>query len=352
MKRLKLATLLIAILFFNSCSDDDDPKLPKGDYEKGYFITNEGPFQNGSGTITFVGDDGIVSQDIYKTVNGEDLGNIVSSMTLTDDNAYIIVNNSNRIIVANRYTMKSITVIEGDMIKLPKYMAVNGGTGYVSNWGDPFNSDDDFIAIIDLNTNTVSGKISVGEGPENLKIVDDKLFVTLEGGYSQNNKVVVINTNNNTVEANLTIGDVPNSIDSDGNGNVWVLCQGNPNYATTETAGSLYKIKVSNLSITNFDFDTITDHPTSLTVDANELYYNLNGKVYAFDVKSSDLPTESIIGFDGYYYAMKTNNGELYATDAKDYASEGTLKVFDLTSNTLLETFKTGIIPGDIVFQN
>ena len=352
MKKIKLAALLIAIIFLNSCSDDDDPKLPKGDYENGFFITNEGPFQNGSGTITFVGDDGIVSQDIYKAVNGVDLGNIVSSMTLTDVNAYIIVNNSNRIVVANRYTMKSLTVIEGDNIKLPKYMAVNGDTGYVSNWGDPFNSEDDFIAIIDLNTNTISGKIPVGEGPENLKIVNNKLFVTLEGGYSQNNQVVVINTSNNTVEANLTIGDVPNSIVSDGNGNVWVLCQGNPSYATTETGGSLYKIKVNDLGITNFDFDSITDHPTSLAVDANELFYNLNGKVYAFDVKSSNLPTESIVGFDGYYYAMKANNGELYATDAKDYASEGTLNIFDINSGTLLETIKTGIIPGDIIFQN
>jgi len=351
MKRIKLTALLSIIIVLNSCSNDDDHKLPKGDYEKGYFITNEGPFQNGSGTITFIGDDGVKSQNIYKTVNNEDLGNIVSSMTLTDESAYVIVNNSNKIVVTNRYTMKSITVIEGDNIKLPKYMAVNKDTGYVSNWGDPYNSEDDFIAIIDLNTNTISGKIPVGEGPENLKIVDNKLFVTLEGGFGQNNQVVVINTNNNTVEANLTIGDVPNSIVSDGNGNVWVLCQGNPSYATTETRGSIYKIKVSDLGITNFDFDAITDHPTSLVVDANELYYNLNGKVYAFDVKSSNLPTESIVGLDGYYYAMKTNNGELYATDAKDYASEGELKIFDLASNTLVETVTTGIIPGDIVFQ-
>jgi hypothetical protein len=48
---------------------------------------------------------------------------------------------------------------------------------------------------------------------------------------------------------------------------------------------------------------------------------------------------------------MKGHNGKIYATDAGDFASEGTLKVFDSSSEVLLETNATGIIPGDIVFQ-
>ena len=51
-----------------------------------------------------------------------------------------------------------------------------------------------------------------------------------------------------------------------------------------------------------------------------------------------------------FYYAMNINNGELYATDAGDFASEGTLKVFNLVSGDLLQTIATGIIPGQVVF--
>ncbi len=350
MKILKLATLLLAVLFLNSCSVDDMPKLPKGDYEKGYFVTNEGPFQNGSGTITFVGDDAIISQNIYKTVNNEDLGNIVNSMSLSDENAYIIVNNSNKIVVANRYTMEKIAVIEGASINQPRYMAISGDTGYVSNWGNPLSATDDFITVIDLKTNLVINTISVGEGPENMQVVNSNLYVTLQGGWSQNNQVVVINTNSNSIEATITVGDIPNSIIEDASGDLWVLCGGKPSWTGSETAGALYKINTNNFSALSFEFE-LAEHPEHLANDANNLYYNLNGKVYEKDATSNSLPTESITGFDGYYYTMKVNSGKLFTTDAKDYASEGSLNVFDLTSGTLLETITTGIIPGDIIFQ-
>jgi YVTN family beta-propeller protein len=350
MKTLKLITLLIVLVFLNSCSDDDDLKLPLGDYENGYFITNEGPFQNGSGTITFVGDDGIVSQNVYKAVNGEDLGNIVNSIYIGNENAYIVVNNSNKIVVVNRYTMEKMTTIEGIEILQPRYMVAQGDTGYISNWGDPFNGEDDFIAVIDLITNQVISTIPVEEGPENMYIDNNNLFVTLEGGFSQNNQVVVIDTNSNLIKESITVGDVPNAITEDGNGNVWVLCGGKPSYTGDETKGQLFKINSNNLSVSFVDFDA-TDHPEHLTSDSDNLYYSLNGKIYQMDSSASELPDESLNGFDGFYYSLHVNNSELFATDAKDYASEGELKVFDLLSGTLLETITTGIIPGDIGFQ-
>jgi hypothetical protein len=67
-------------------------------------------------------------------------------------------------------------------------------------------------------------------------------------------------------------------------------------------------------------------------------------------VDDTSLPTSAINGLDGFYYAMEINNGELYGTDAGDFASEGTLKVFNVSSGSLLETIASGIVPGNIVF--
>ncbi len=352
MKTLKLLpTLLVSLLFLYSCSNDDDPKKSLGDYENGYFISNEGPFQTGSGSLTFVGDDGIVSQNIFKTVNNEDLGNIVNSITLGADNAYIVINNSNKIVVVDKFTMEKITTIEGDNIKNPRYFVLIGDTGYVSNWGDPFDPLDDYIAVIDLISNTVIKTISVGEGPEDMIISSSKLYVNLQGGFNQNNKVAVIDTNRNDVQTNLTIGDVPNSLVDDGAGNIWVLCEGIPNWTGNETAGSLYKIETSGFNITSLDFD-LTEHPTLLNYESNNLYFNLDGKVFGMNTGSNEIPSEAINGLDGFYYFMTVNNNELYATNAKDFSSEGELKVFNLISGALIETITTGIIPGDIAFQN
>ncbi|MGI9532843.1 YncE family protein [Lutimonas sp.] len=337
-------------LFISSCSDDEGGSdEPKGDYENGYFVTNEGPFQNGSGTITFVDDAGPVSQNVYKTVNNEDLGNIVNSMYIADDKGYVVVNNSGRVVVVNRFTMEKEAVIDGEFINNPRYFVAGNGKGYISNWGDPFNAGDDFITVISLANNTVLTTIPVGEGPENLLLEAGRLYVCLEGGYNQNNKVAVINTEDDSVESTIEVGDVPNSITIDRNSDIWILCQGKPDYTGDETKGSIYKIESGTNAVSSLDF-TMTQHPKLLNYENEKLYYNLDSKIYSMDITATDIPTNSIDGLDGDYYTMNIDNGELYATDAGDFASEGSLKVFNLTSGDLMQTITTGIIPGQVVF--
>ncbi len=350
MNKLKLVSILFltAIITFSCSSDDDNIPIPLGDYEKGYFITNEGPFQNGSGTLTFVEDDGTVTQNIYKTVNNEDLGNIVQSMTIHNDKAYIVVNNSHKIVITNRYTMEKMSTIEGSDIENPRYFVAVGNTGYISNWGDALDASDDYIAVVNLTSNTITSKIPVGEGPEDMLVDGNMVYVNLQGGFGQNNKVILIDTTSNTVTSTIDVGDVPNSIVKDTDGNVWVLCGGNPSFTGSETKGGLAKIV--NNTVTLFDFDD-TEHPTHLSLDGNQLYYSLNGKVYTMSTTDVELPTSEISGLDGFYYSMKANNGKLYTTDAGNFSSEGTVKVFDLSTNTLETTFTAGIIPGSVVFQ-
>ncbi len=349
MKQVKLLSILfLTLLLTYSCNNDDGVSAPLGDYENGYFITNEGPFSNGSGTLTFVDDDETITQNVYKTVNNEDLGNIVQSMTLYKDKAYIVANNSHKIVVANRYTMKKIEVIEGDDIKNPRYFVAKGNTGYISNWGDASDATDDYIAVIDLNSNAVIKKIPVGQGPEDMLVDGNTIYVNLQGGFSQNDKVEVISTANNTVSSTLTVGDVPNAIVKDSNGAIWVLCGGKPSFSGSETKGKLAKIVNGTVSFLDFGD---TEHPSNLSINGNKLYYNLNGKVYTMATTDTTLPTSEISGFDGFYYSMTAHDGKLYATDAGNFSSEGTLKVYNLSSNSLEKTIATGIIPGSVIFQ-
>lgn len=353
MRNLKITVfMMLTVLFITSCSSDDEPhkEEPKGDYENGYFITNEGVYNTGTGTITFVGDDGKVSQNIYKKVNNEDLGNVVQSMTIKNDKAYIVVNNSNKIVVVDRYTFEKVGVISED-IRNPRFMVAFNDRAYVSNWGDALDPSDDFIAVVNLATDQVIETISVGEGPEKLLIIKDKLFVNLKGGWGHNDKVAVIDLLNSTVEENIQVGDVPNSIIDDGRGNVWVLCGGITWPEASQTAGKLLKISNATGSvIREYDFDS-TEHPNFLNFDNGNLYYSLNGKVYKMSPTAAVLPGNPVNGIEGYFYNMTTYYGTMFATDAKDYNSEGELKIFDLASGALLETIQTGIIPGSVVFQ-
>lgn len=348
MKKLLLLTL--STLFLISCSSDDDSPTPADPpaFENGILVTNEGPFGTGFGTVSFISADFTsVQQSIYKAVNGTDLGNIVQSMGFSDQNAYIVVNNSNKVMIANRYTFERVDSITSG-INNPRYFVSNEATrGYISNWGDPNDNGDDFIAVVDLTTNDFVSTIPVAFGPEKMVFENDRLYVAHQGGYGQNNVISVIS--GNSLQTTITVGDVPNSM-VEKDGILYVLCGGNPDYTGNETPGSLVKINLSNNQVIETLIFGATEHPNGLTEDGENLFYSLNGKVYKLGTTSSTLPGTGII--DGFFYAMEANDGKLYATDAGDFVSKGKLLVYDLATNQEIQNINVGIIPGGIYFND
>ena len=352
MKKLMFLTLTTLLLV--SCSNDDDnsgdPVTPAGAYEKGILITNEGPFGNGSGTVSFISEDySVLENNIFKTVNNSDLGNIVQSMGFLDEKAYIVVNNSQKIEIANRYTFERIDTIANGLNNPRYFVAKDGARAYVSNWGDPNDNTDDFIAVINLVNNSVSTTIPVDFGAERMVYNNNKLYVAHQGGYGQNNLISVISTSNNTVEKTITVGDVPNSMVI-ADDMLYVLCGGNPDYTGNETAGSMVTIDLANDEVVETNTLGDTQHPSSLTIDGTNLYYSLDGSVYETNTVTTTLPGTSVI--NGFFYTIEAHNGMLYATDAGDYASDGTLKVYDLSTNQMTQDFTVGIIPGGIYFND
>jgi YVTN family beta-propeller protein len=342
---------LMIIGFFWSCSNDDgEIQEPVGDYANGILVSNEGPFSNGTGTVSFIsGDLSVVNNGIYKLTNGEDLGTVVQSIGFAEDEAFVVANVSNRINVVNRYTFEKIaSITEG--LDNPRYFVEANGKGYVTNWGDTADETDDFVAVINLQNYTVEGTISVVLGPEAILAKGNMVYVAHQGAWGQNNKVSVINTTSNEVEQTLTVGDVPNSMQLDASGNLWVLASGKPAYTGDETAGVLSKINtVTNEVDTNIQFET-TQHPGSLNFDGGALYYHLGDKVFKQSLSSTTLGMETVLEGVGFY-TMEVNNGRLYGTDAGDYASNGTVAIYDLNTEQLIKSLTVGIIPGGIYFN-
>lgn len=345
--------LALTGVFFTSCSKDEDDRIPEpaepaGAYEKGILVSNEGPFGSGSGTISFISEDlETVEHEIYKNVNGTDLGNIVNSIGFTDSDAYVVVNNSNKVMIANRYTFEAAGSITSGLENPRHFVAVEAGYGYVSNWGDPMDEEDDFIAVIDLATNTISATVSVPFGPEKMMANNNKVYVAHQGGYGHHHIVSVIS--GNEVVNTITVGDAPNSMVKIGD-YMYVLGAGKPDYTGDETAGSLSKINLTTEEVVErIDFE-MTEHPENLATDGANLYYNLDGKVYKLSANSISSAATPII--DGYFYTMEVKGGKLYGTDAKDYASKGSISIFDLSDNAKIKDIEVGIIPGGVYFND
>ncbi len=345
-----LSLLLVLILQSCETSSIDSPE-PQGAYENGFFIINEGPYGNGSGSLTFVDTNfNYVEQNVFQNVNGESLGNVVQSMALSEDNAYIVVNNAHKIVIANRFSMEKLGSIETGLNN-PRYMIITNGKAYVSNWGSPFDSTDDFIAVIDLDTNEVIQTIAVSEGPEKMELIGDKIVVAMQGGWGFNNKISIINTSNNTLQTSIDLGYIPNSMIVKDQA-LYVLSGGIPSWSWTlpESAGQITKIDTDSFTIVDtWDFDT-SAHPGFLSFDGTSLLYNLNGNIFKWNGADA-LPTTPENGLGGYYYGMSAKNNLLFTLDAADFASEGTLKIFYLASNNQIQSIPTGIIPNAVVFN-
>jgi len=354
--RFKNVAAAVALGFtILSCNKDDVKDLEPlilGDYQTGILVSNEGPFNNGTGTVSFISEDlSMVENSIFNKVNSEDLGNIVQSIAFGDGKAYIVANVSNTINVVNRYTFEKIaTISEG--LNNPRHFAYANGKGYVTNWGDPNDETDDYIAIVNLETNTVEGDIPVDFGPEKIQVPGsgNKIYVAHQGGFGQNDKISVIDITTNAVASTLIVGDVPNSMEIDIEGNLWVLCGGKPSFTGEETAGSLYKIDLTSDTASKvLEFET-TDHPNHFSRNADVFYYSLNGSIFKLTSSATVVPMES--EFSGLsVYAMTTFENKLYLTDAKDFASNGTLSIYDLNTKEELKTLEVGLIPGGIYFN-
>lgn len=342
-----LFTAIFASTLFSCSNDDDNSYQPLGVYDNGAIILNEGGFGNSNASISFVSDDlEAIENNVFSSMNGQDLGDVAQSIGFNGAEAYIVVNNSNKIEVVDRYSFGSITMITNGLAA-PRYFAVSDNTGYVTNWGDPTDATDDYVAVINLSDYSVETTIPVSEGPERIAVANGKVFISHLGGYSTNNVISVIEGEN---VSEITVNDNPDEMFVE-NGSLYVLSQGITDWSGNgnDTAGAIQKINISTNEVEQTIEFEVSNHPSQMVFENGKIYYSAGGEIFEMDANATTLPTNSILS--GYFYGMAAENGLLYVTDAGNFASQGTLKIFDLGTYNEVASFSTGIGPNQIYFN-
>ncbi|MEA3316518.1 MAG: hypothetical protein U9R54_01010 [Bacteroidota bacterium] len=131
---VRIGLLSLAIIFFASSCDNDDNVI-KGEFVNGVFISNEGNFGAGNGSISFYSVKGdSVSNNIFSKLNNRPLGDVVQSVKVFDNNAYIVVNASNKVEVVKYNDFVENGVITE--LSQPRYFAgISSDKAYVTQWG-------------------------------------------------------------------------------------------------------------------------------------------------------------------------------------------------------------------------
>ncbi len=354
----RFASLLaIGTAFLVACEDNENT-TPAGKYENGVLIVNEGPFQVGTGTVSYYNrSNKTVENDIFEAVNGRPLGNIVQSVSIHNGRAYAVVNNAAKVEVADAKDFTSIGVITG--LVMPRYfLGINEQKAYITQWGN--GGMNGSVQVVDLKTNTVTKTIPTGLGAERLVNVNGKVFVVCGGGFGTDNRVTVIDANTDEVITHITMGDNPNSLQLDANNKLWVACGGKKVYGSNgpdpiqSTAGILVRINpATNAAEAALPFADATQSPEDLIInkEKNALFYRYGGKVYRHDIGATALSTTPIISRSFNELGIDPADGVLYAADAGDFSSNGKVVRYNPSTGSPVDSVQVGIIPGGFTFR-
>lgn len=316
-------------------------------YTDGIFVLNEGGAGSGNASVSFIANN-TVTNNIYSNANPSlTLGDTGQSISFNGDYAYIVLNISNKVEIINNVTLQHVASITTGLNN-PRYIAFSNGKAFITNWGNGINTADDYIAVLNLETNTIESNIAVAEGVERILEINGKLYAAHQGGYGYGNSVTVINPATSTVEETITVGDVPNSL-LVRDGFLYVLCGGKPSWSGTETFGELDKIDLTNNTVVS-TIATPSQHPQNLKGgENNDIFYTIDEAVYKADITNTTLPVAPLFSLSaqGVYgiYGMDVIDNTIYVADAGNYVSPGQVYIYE-TDGTPVTNYTVGVIPN------
>ena len=349
-KKILLASIGLAFLFA-SCKKEKqiiNNNETINPYETGVFIINEGAFQTGTGTVSFLNrSTKVVTQDVFNLVNNRPLGNVAQSMTIYNDKAYIVVNNAAKVEVVNAKTFKSLGVING--ISLPRFfIGVSSIKGYVSSWSGN-------ISVISLSDNSVSRTINVGGSPDKMIVAGEKAYVIGSAGFTSDSTFHIIDIASDTKLNTLVIGDNPSDMVLDANNKLWIICGGisDWNNPGNNTNATLVKFNTTTNSVENtYDLGS-TNFGAKIVINAakTKLFYTLSNGIYEMDVNNPVVSQQPFIAKSFYAIGFDNTEGLLYGADPKDYTGNGWVYRYNATSASVVDSFQVGIIPTFFSFN-
>ena len=264
----------------------------------------------------------------------KELGDVGNDIQAYGGKLYAVINCSHKVEVMDRQA-RHIGQVD---IPNCRYLAFKGDKMYVSAYVGSVATPELLGSVFEVDTATleITREVKVGHQPDELCIVNDKLYVVNSGGYFTNrhdSTVSVIELGGFTETKKITVGSNPQRIRADQSGKLWVCTEQGIDVIAQESVTKRIDVKASNISIQGSTVYLIDSESHLLrafsTIDFTEQEQAIN-----------------ISGYEHPYGLLATNEA-VYITDAKNYVSSGVLHCYGYDGKERWSA-KTGDIPGHL----
>lgn len=342
--RTLLAVLLTALCSFNliSCeSTTDTGNGPTPVTNRSVFVLNQGGFGKTNASLDVIS----LKTDSVQSNVLPHLGDVGNDIKLINGKLYVVLDNSQKIEVLDPSTLKEVTAITFPAGSIPtKIEQISANEAVVSDGGYVNTTE---MYVIDLATNTITSRITVGTSTGGLATLNGSLFAT-----TSTNELLQINASSKSVTGRTPAGDVPMyAIADSGHNKVIVFSAGN--YFPSKTPGSIRWINPNSLALTDSIMVDTNTYIAALVpaLSAKKMFILYGAGVGVLDLDTKKITTTTFIGtsksFLGGTYDASTN--ELYLGTG-DFSSNGKVEVYDATTGALKRSYNAGIAPSFFTF--
>ena len=355
---LKLIFLSLITLFW-SCNDMKDQPTPTllpantGETCKMY-VLSEGLFNMNNSTLSILNfGNRSIEYDIFTFVNGRGLGDTANDMKLYGSKLWIVVNVSSQLEVVDvktGYSIRRIPVFDNNSkARQPRFISFHDSKAYMCSF-------DGTVSRIDTATLETEAVTNCGRNPDGIAVSNGKLYVSNSGGLDIPNydrTISVIDLNTFTEINKITVGINPSKLESDSEGDLYVVSRGNN--ANIKACWQRIDCKTDELVQT---FDKLPVVNFTIQNDTAYLYnYDFSTNSYwikTFNCKTEQVITENFISDNTvlehpFGISVHPTNGNVYLTDARSYTVKGDLLCFNKNGKLQYKVESVGLNPNTVL---
>lgn len=347
--------LALALVLFSCKKDKPETKnntLPT-DTSSRVLLVCEGVLGNGNATLNaYFPNTDSVFDNLYKTANVNDLGDVFQSITGNNNRYFLCINNSDKILVLNSNNWLQLASMN---VPKPRYLVdVGGNRAYV---GSLFSNK---IYIINTADYTVLNSIEMPhQNIEGLLRLDGFVYACCWDTACR--QLYKIDLAKDLVVDSISLkGSAPQSILLDKNNNAWVM--GGNAYKNANSSLHCLDLKTKKI-IKYLPFESGVEaikpisNNTADSIYFLEVNYNggtSNNGVFVMSISSNLLPAKPLISCAPfqYFWALGIHpvSHELYVGDPKGFVQSSSVSIYSQTGD-LRKQFKTGVGIGAFYFD-